>query len=65
MGIAAEIAHPEDLSLLFRNAVIADKLLFYAQQLKQQGIEEPTIALAMGEGHELISEYLKHGKTFV
>jgi hypothetical protein len=58
-----EFLHPEDVITTFRNALIAEKLLTYAQIAEKEG-KRPTIAIIMGGGHEFISEYLKRGREF-
>lgn len=62
-ALLTEVSHPEDMLATFRNALIAEKLLNYAQEITN-GYDKPTIAIMMGSGHEFISEYLKRGRTF-
>lgn len=59
-----EFTHPENVLLNFRNALIAEKILFYAEKKETESGRKPTIAIVMGEGHELLSEYLKKGRRF-
>lgn len=59
-----EYGHPEDIVVTFRNALIAEKLLAYSEELKGQNKEKPTIAVVVGSGHEFLSEYLKRGNEF-
>ena len=59
-----EFSHPEDIITTFRNALIAEKLLNYAQIIAEKEGKRPTIAIIIGGGHEFISEYLKRGREF-
>lgn len=60
-----EFLHPEDMIVNARNALIAKKLLYYSREFKaHHDGEKPTIGIAMGAGHEFISEYLKGGEKF-
>lgn len=64
MATFAEFTHPEHVIRNFRNAMIAEKLLYYAEA-KSQGLRRRlNIPVIMGFGHELLSEYLKRGRAF-
>ena len=61
---STEFMHPEDLLVAFRNAMVAEKLLFYAQQKNAEGIKKPNIGIAIGVAHSFISQYLKEGRSY-
>ena len=63
-ALFAEFIHPEDFIVGFRNAVIAEKLLYHANQLKENGTTHPTIGIAMGNAHGMIQDYLRHGREY-
>lgn len=59
-----EFMHPEDFLVGFRNALITEKLLYYTEQLGNNRDEKPTIGIAIGASHALISQYLKEGRNY-
>lgn len=62
-GMASSL-HPELTYLFFRNAVMADKMLYLASyQKEQQGIS-PKIAFQVGNAHSGIEDFLLAGKSF-
>ncbi len=64
MGAFLQLSHPLDTLINLRGVVIAKKLLMYGEALKAKGVDEPTIGIAAGLGHELISESLRLGPQF-
>ncbi|MBI4157846.1 hypothetical protein HY502_03295, partial [Candidatus Woesebacteria bacterium] len=64
MAAFTEFSHPEDIVVNFRNALIAEKLLYYSEIKKAELGRKPNIAVIMGLGHELMSEYLRAGREF-
>jgi hypothetical protein len=61
---STEFMHPEDLLVAFRNAMVAEKLLYFAQQKSAEGVRKPNIGIAIGAAHSFISEYLKEGRNY-
>lgn len=59
-----EVIHPEDLAIVFRNAVIAEKLLMYVEDRSAEEERKVDVAIAMGGAHELLAEYVKEGRGF-
>lgn len=59
-----ELSHPENIIVMLRNALISEKLLFYAEEFQKKQGRKPTIVIVMGAGHEFISEYLARGRKF-
>lgn len=64
MATFAEFTHPEHVVRNFRNAMIAEKLLYYAEVKSQEFRRKLNIPIIMGAGHALLSEYLRRGRTF-
>lgn len=60
-GIISDF-HPEVMTLFFRNAVIADKLLTVAEELKLTPRDK--FAYHMGVGHGGIEDFLQAGRDF-
>ncbi len=60
----AEFMHPEDFVGAFRTALFAEKALFYADELKKRGVENPQVVIAAGDGHALLPEYLTKGREY-
>lgn len=59
-----EHAHPEELTVFFRNLIMADKLLTVAQTLQDQTGNKPHIGFWVGLGHTGIEELLQAGADF-
>lgn len=60
-GIISDF-HPEIMTLFFRNAVIADKLLSVAEELKLDSPDK--FAYHIGVGHGGIEDFLEAGRDF-
>jgi hypothetical protein len=62
-GTISEL-RPEFVSDFFRNLLVANKLLFYAETCTEQGIATPNIVTQYHGGHSEIEVYLQLGRTF-
>ena len=62
-GTISEL-RPEFVSDFFRNLVVANKLLFYAETCKAQGSATANIVTQYHGGHSEIEVYLQLGRTF-
>lgn len=59
--LAVESLHPENINNRVRTPLIGRKLLFVGQHLSVVLGKEPTIGIAIGEGHDLIKEHMERG----
>ena len=55
---------PEQNVIFFRSLMMADKMLTVAENMKQQGKENPRIAFRIGAAHAGIEDFLKAGHEF-
>lgn len=56
------MAHPEDMVVFFRNALMAEKMLFLAEEQKKQTGKKSHIAFNVGWGHRGIEDFLLAGR---
>lgn len=57
-------AHPEDIIVFFRNALIANKLLYLSELQQQQLGRKPHLVYNVGYGHRGIEDFLQAGRDF-